>query len=223
VALLAGVLTGCSESSGKDGGAAANTSAPTKEAAAGKAGTAASGGTIGAGGTACEQLPVSFDIAKKWEAEAIDAEAALDKVPSPDPDSLEDDISQEVLDLILRQGPVTAACEVDAKPAGHIGFLRVWTGEPGEDDARTVLEEFLAAEKGVSKEKYRTFTNGEVKGVEVEYLTESALLEETKKQRALAVTTGDGPVVIGLGGLDSEEHTQMIPAYELAKRTLRTT
>ena len=43
----------------------------------------------------------------------------------------------------------------------------------------------------------------------------------SKEQRALAVTTKRGPVVLHLGGLDTEEHRAMLPAYELAKRTLR--
>jgi hypothetical protein len=127
-----------------------------------------------------------------------------------------------VADALLHQGPVTAACEVDAKPAGHIGFLRVWTGEPGDDDARAVLKAFVAAEGGTSKAKYHDFTTGDLKGVEVEYLFTSKLLDETKPERALAVTTTNGPVVVHLGGLDSGEHRAMLPAYELAKRTLRT-
>ncbi|MEV7737052.1 lipoprotein [Streptomyces sp. NPDC088921] len=194
-ALLAGVLTGCSEAAEGDDSktsarpsATAETSAPDDTAAAG-------GGTIGAAGSACE-LPVTFDIAKSWKAEAVEAP--------------------------LSQGAVSLACEIDAKPAGNIGFLRVWAGKSGDADTRAVLEAFVAAEDGVTKEKYRTFTTGGVSGVEVEYLYTSELLEETKKESAFAVTTADGPVVVHLGGLDSEEHEEMLPAYELARRTLRT-
>ena len=133
-----------------------------------------------------------------------------------------DDLGSEVADALLHQGPVTAACEVDAKPAGHIGFLRVWTGKPGNDDARTVLEAFVAAEGSTSKAKYQDFKAGGLKGVEVQYLYTSELLDETKPERALAVTTARGPVVVHLGGLDTGEHRAMLPAYELAKRTLRT-
>ncbi|WP_371563528.1 MULTISPECIES: lipoprotein [Streptomyces] len=199
VALLAGVLTGCSEAAEGDGSkasarpsATAETSGP-KDTAATTAAT--SGGTVGAAGSACE-LPVTFDIAKSWKAEAVEAP--------------------------LRQGPVSLACEIDAKPAGNIGFLRVWAGTSGDADTRAVLEAFVAAEDGVTKEKYRTFTSGGVSGVEVAYLYSSELLEETKKESAFAVTTADGPVVVHLGGLDTEEHEEMLPAYELARRTLRT-
>jgi hypothetical protein len=202
-ALLAGVLTGCSEAAeGDDSKASARpsaTAAATARAtaeASGPADTAvSSGGTIGAAGSACE-LPVTFGTAKGWKAEAVEAE--------------------------LSQGPVTLACEIDAKPAGNIGFLRVWAGKPGDADARTVLEAFLAAEDGVSKEKYGAFTSGGLSGVNVEYLYASELLDETKKESAFAVTTADGPVVVHLGGLDTEEHEEMLPAYELARRTLRT-
>jgi hypothetical protein len=198
VALLAGALTGCSEAAeGDDSKASARPSSATATAKpSGPDGTAvSSGGTIGAAGSACE-LPVTFDTAKGWKAEAVKAE--------------------------LSQGPVTLACEIDAKPAGNIGFLRVWAGKPGDADARTVLEAFVAAEDGVSKERYGAFTSGGLSGVKVEYLYANELLEETKKESAFAVATANGPVVVHLGGLDTEEHEEMLPAYELARRTLRT-
>ncbi|MFI1720847.1 lipoprotein [Streptomyces sp. NPDC020489] len=215
VALLVGVLAGCSEAADD-----------TDTKASGSASASADkrverGGSLGAAGSACE-LPVSFDLAKDWEPESIDSAAAQDKDSSADTGDLEDEISQEVLDSLLRQGPVTAACEVDAKPAGYVGFLRIWTGEPGDDDARTVLEEFVAAEDGASKATYGSFESGGLSGAEVEYVVTSKALGETKKERAFAVTTPGGPVVVHLGGMDTEEHEKMVPAYELARNTLRT-
>ena len=205
-ALLAGLVTGCADTDGgSDGGSSAARPKATAE-------VAARGATVGAAGSACE-LPVTFDVAKSWKAEAVDAEEAGDA---------SGDLA-ELADAFLRQGPVTMACEIDAKPAGNIGFLRVWTGKPGDADARTVLEGFVAAEEGASGEKYRTFETGGLTGAEVEYDTTSKLMEETKKEHALAVTTPDGPVVLHLGGMDTEEHEAMLPAYELAKTTLRTT
>ncbi|MFJ9009496.1 lipoprotein [Streptomyces canus] len=196
VALLVGVLTGCSEAAeGDDSKASTRPSATAETSGPNDTAAAISGGTIGAAGSACE-LPVTFDIAKSWKAEAVEAP--------------------------LSQGPVSLACEIDAKPAGNIGFLRVWAGKSGDAGTRAVLEAFLAAEDGVTKERYRTFTSGGVPGVEVEYLYTSELLEETKKESVFAVTTADGPVVVHLGGLDTEEHEEMLPAYELARRTVRT-
>ena len=208
-ALLTGLVTGCSTAGGtSDGESTAAAEAKAKATSE----VARRGSSVGAAGSACE-LPVTFDVAKSWKAEAVDAEEAGDA---------SGDLA-ELADAFLRQGPVTMACEIDAKPAGNVGFLRVWTGKPGDADARTVLAGFVAAEEGASGEKYRTFTAGGLTGAEVEYTTTSKLMEETKQEHALAVTTPDGPVVLHLGGMDTEEHKAMLPAYELAKSTLRST
>ncbi|GLW47251.1 hypothetical protein Stsp02_29130 [Streptomyces sp. NBRC 14336] len=189
-ALLVGLVTGCSAEA-EDGDA--------KSAAKDDAKVAESSRSIGAKGSACE-LPVTFDVAKGWKAEAVD---------TSDPD------------FVLRQGPVTLVCEIDAKPAGNIGFLRAWTGKPGDAGARGVLESFVAGQDGVSEEKYGSFTADGLTGAEVTYTYTSELLDEDKQERALAVTTDEGPFVLHLGGLDSEEHEAMLPALELAKKTLR--
>ncbi|WP_414721422.1 lipoprotein [Streptomyces ossamyceticus] len=217
VAVLAGLLAGCSQPAEGDG---AKPSA-SATGAAGSAGSgkgddvAASGGSVGATGSACE-LPVAFDTAKNWKAQAIDTGTAEG----------EDEVAAELAEALLHQGPFTAACEIDAKPAGNIGFIRVWTGEAGAEagDARALLKEFVKAEGDTSKAKYSDFTSdSEVSGAEVEYLYTSEALEETKKERAFLTVTADGPVVVHLGGLDTGEHEGMLPAYELARRTLRAT
>ncbi|MCX4767163.1 lipoprotein [Streptomyces sp. NBC_01275] len=209
--LLTGLLTGCAADGG---GSDASPKGKTKATATASAGAkvAQRGGSVGASGSACE-LPVTFDVAEFWKAEAVDAQEA---------DDAGGDLA-DLADALLHQGPVTMACEIDAKPAGKLGYLRVWTGEPGDGDARAVLEEFVSAEEGSSGAKYRSFEAAGVTGAEVEYVTTSELLEETKKERALAVSTSDGPVVLHLGGMDTEEHEAMLPAYELAKSTLRAT
>ncbi|MEW2620400.1 lipoprotein [Streptomyces sp. NPDC048106] len=211
---LAAVLGGCAgagHGTGKD-------PASTHAAGAGtKAPATVRGSTIGAAGSPCA-LPVRFDIAKDWKAESIDAGASAAKASK----GADDDLTGALTDALLRQGPVTAACEIDAKPAGNIGFLRVWTGEAAHDDLRGVLRGFVAAEGDVSEETYRDFTaDGGLHGVEVEYLYTSKLLDETKKESAFAVDTPDGPVVVHLGGMDTDEHDAMLPAYELARRTVQ--
>jgi hypothetical protein len=219
VALLTTVSTGCSEAADeKPKGSVSAT--PTAEASGGTGTVAKSGGTLGPADSACE-LPVSFDTAEDWKPKAVAAsrDTGSDDSASGSP---EDDLSDDIADALLRQGPVTLACEIDAKPAGNIGFLRVWTGKPGADDARTVLKAFVAAETGTRKTAYRTFEAGGLSGAEVEYVTTSELLDESKKESAFAVTTDDGPVVVHLGGLDTEEHAAMLPAYRLARQTLRT-
>ncbi|WP_329223267.1 lipoprotein [Streptomyces sp. NBC_01485] len=209
--LLTALVTGCAAGGGSSdavSGASGKPGASAKPTAK----AAQRGGSVGASGSACE-LPVTFDIAEFWKAEAVDAAEAS---------AATGDLA-ELADAFLRQGPVTMACEIDAKPAGKIGYLRVWTGEPGDSDPRAVLEKFVAAEQEASGATYRTFETGGVTGAEVEYITTSKLMEESKKESALAVSTSAGPVVLHLGGLDTGEHEAMLPAYELAKSTLRPT
>ncbi|MFJ3772672.1 lipoprotein [Streptomyces sp. NPDC090075] len=202
LALLAGLLTGCDVSA---------RSADVTVSGHGSSGAAESAGTVGAAGSACA-LPVTFDIAVGWKAEAVDG---LGAVASGGPDG-------DLAGSLLRQGPVTLVCEIDAKPAGAIGFLRVSTGKPGGGDARAVLRAFVAAEDGAGRARYRTFAAGGLAGVRVDYVQTGKLLGESKKESALAVVTPQGPVVLHLGGLDSAEHDEMLPAFELAQDTLRT-
>jgi len=202
LALLAGLLAACNVSP---------RSADVTVSGHGSSGVAGSAGTVGAAGSACE-LPVTFDIAMGWQAKAVEGLAA---VASQGTDG-------DTADSLLRQGPVTLVCEIDAKPAGAVGFLRVSTGKPGSGDAGAVLRAFVAAEDGTGQEKYRNFRTGGLSGVRVDYVCTSKLLGESKKESALAVITPHGPVVLHLGGLDSEEHEEMLPAFELARQTLHT-
>ncbi|MFJ3639880.1 lipoprotein [Streptomyces sp. NPDC090108] len=224
VMVLAAVLGGCAQSADGDGDskkpsarASADAKGTAAEGRAAEGRAAASGGTVGGAGSPCE-LPVRFDVAEGWKAKGIDAGAELSKAAG----GSGDDVSGALAESLLRQGPVTAACEIDAKPAGHLGFLRVWTGKSGGTDARAVLRGFVDAEDGVSKERYHAVElGGGRSGVEVRYLVTSELLDESKEETAFAVSTPGGPVVVHLGGLDTEEHKAMLPAYELAKRTMR--
>ncbi|MFF4896365.1 lipoprotein [Streptomyces sp. NPDC001068] len=202
LALAAGLLAGC--------GASVRASDVTESGRA-SSGAARSGGTVGAAGSGCT-LPVTFDTARGWRAEAVEGPAgAASDAPGGD-----------LAESLLRQGPVTLVCEIDAKPAGAIGFLRVSTGKPGRADAGAVLRAFVAAQAHTGGARYRTFTSGGLAGVRVDYVSTSGLSAESKRESALAVVTPDGPVVLHLGGLDSEEHDEMLPAFELARRTLRT-
>jgi hypothetical protein len=187
---LVAVLGGCAGSADGDGKKAASASASAKAART----ATPSGGTVGAAGSDCP-LPVRFDIARHWRARPVDAEAELSKTSKGS------------------DGALTAAL-ADS-------FLRVWTGKDGNADAGTVLRQFVAAEENTGKATYRTVrTGGGLSGVEVEYVYTSKLLEESRKETALAVSTPDGPVVLHLGGMDTEEREAMRPACELAKRTL---
>ncbi|MFJ2416201.1 lipoprotein [Streptomyces brevispora] len=201
VLLLAGALTGCSSESGDGtgtdgrpgGGAAAGSTA-------GK--TAAKGGAVGGAGSGCE-LRVTFDVAKHWRAKAV----AVD--------------TDSEFAALARQGPVSMVCEIDAKPAGHIGFLRVWQGDGKGSTPRQALEGFVKADEDASRITYSRTTVGKLSVAEAGYTVHSKIMDESRPARAFAVATPDGPVVVHLGGLDSQEHRGMLPAYELAKRSVR--
>ncbi|WP_330239161.1 lipoprotein [Streptomyces sp. NBC_00525] len=194
--LAAAVLTGCSsEPDTGDGAKAGKSAAPAVKAAA-------KGGTVGGAGSGCE-LPVTFDLAKDWKPKAVEI----------DPDS-------EFAEL-AKQGPVTMACEIDAKPAGRIGFLRVWQAKGSDASARKALEGFVGADNQPSKITYQQVTVGGLAVTEATYTTYSALLEEDMRAHAFAVATPKGPVVVGLDGMDEVEIGDMLPAYELAKKSVR--
>ncbi|SDL05388.1 lipoprotein [Streptomyces indicus] len=218
-ALVGGLVAGCSSESSSGEGAESSSgegakspsasakptsAAPTEGAGGAKGEAAEQAGTVGDASSPCK-LPVTFGTAAKWQPEAIDI--------------ARDD---EFADLAV-QGPVIARCEIDAKPAGSIGFLRVYVEDPAGKDSEPldILRAYVAADEEPADAMYRAFTSGGVKGHQVEYETTSKLLEETRTVRAFAVPTPDGVVVVSLGGLDAEEHASMIPAYELAKQSVR--
>ncbi|MBT2394865.1 hypothetical protein J7E89_02445 [Streptomyces sp. ISL-100] len=195
------MLVGCS--SAPDGGTAVRDKSAKQPSQSAEAEATAKGAIIGRTGTPCV-LPVSFTTAADWTAE---------KVKSGD---------DPVFGSIAEQGTVKLVCEIDAKPAGNFGYLRVWTG----DDAgapRKVLEGFMAEESEATKIRYRETMAGDLPATEVTYLRTTELADEPKKERALAVSTPRGAVVLHLGGLDTGEHEQMLPAYELAKETMAAT
>lgn len=203
-ALLALLLSGCgaggqtpgtgSTPSGQTSGAAAPTSVVAKpgEPWFDELKAAESSGKVSVG---C-QLPVEFEVAKGWKVQTVQADNELGKV-----------------------GPFQAACEVDAKPAGNIGFLRVYTStvtaEPKE-----ALEKFLVGLTNVRDPEFRTVASAKLPAVETTYLRESKLGGEKRRQRAVAVKTARGALVLELGGLDSQENKEMLPALLLATATL---
>lgn len=208
--LVAGCASGAAGEAGGGASAAASPSA-TVSASAGASVTpsptvAAKVGTLGGPGSACP-LPVTFGLAADWKPKKVK--------PVEDPDLQE-------LNELLKQGTVTMACEIDAKPAGNIGFLHVYVNDVTDTTPRQVLEAFVAGEESPSSVTYRDIKvgPGAVPATEVTYVVTSKLLEEEKKDRALAVMTPRGAVVLELGGMDTEEHEEMLPAYELAKSTL---
>ncbi|WP_431047091.1 lipoprotein [Streptomyces sp. P1-3] len=160
---------------------------------------------LGDKGTACE-LPVHFTLATSWKADAI-TQATVDQMGP-----------------LGHQGPLTPACQLDAKPAGHIGFLTVWSGTKGAaapgGTSRALIKKFVAAENFESNVKFREVKAGDLPATEASYNVTDLSAGEVRTERALAVMTKHGGVVIHLGGLNTDEHKAMLPAFELAKKTL---
>lgn len=196
---LALLLTGACGNAGAAAPAAAP-SAAASPSGVGKASPAPGGVAVGAAGSGCE-LPVTFRVAAKWRPKAV-------TIADDDP-----------LAELARKGPLRMACEIDGKPAGHLGFIRVWVDSRAGGDARAALQPFLdgAKTRGVA---WTCFTAGGREAAEVGFAQYGELSEEYTKRRAFAVVTPAGAVAVELGGLDDEEHTAMLPAYELARGSL---
>ena len=149
---------------------------------------------VGAAGSGCE-LPVTFGLQASWRPEAV----ALDESDPPAG--------------LARRGALTLVCEIDAKPAGPIGFLRVYTGKA--DDPRAVLTEFIGA--SAQDAVFTESRAGEMPALEVAYQSES------EPERAFIVEAGSQLVAVALDSLDGDEHADMLPAFELAKTSLTAT
>ncbi|MCO1581798.1 lipoprotein [Crossiella sp. SN42] len=206
-ALLALLLTGCGGAGGGSGtpatsGPTSASAAPGPTSAVAKPGepwfddlkVATAEGKLSA---ACP-LPVEFDVAKLWVAKAVSKEGA---------------------GLLGKQGVFQVACEIDAKPAGNLGFLRVWSTDSALG-AKQALESFMTGEKKAAKSEIRETAAGSLAAAEATYVVPDTINGGDRRQRALAVTLPKGAVVLQLGGLDTDEHKQMLPAYVLARSTM---
>ncbi|WP_197701764.1 lipoprotein [Micromonospora echinospora] len=195
VALVAATLalTGCGQDDAADPKAAPGTTAQSTNPPA-----VPEGARVGAPGSACD-MPVTFALAESWKPKAVTV--------APD----------NPLAELARRGPLTMVCEIDAKPAGNIGFLRVWTGEG--DRLRPSLEAFIGAD--AHEPTYTELRVGDRPALEVAYQEKSQLDDTMEPERVFAVQTPQGIVAVSLDSFGSDEHTAMLPAYELAKSSLR--
>ncbi|MEU4570823.1 lipoprotein [Micromonospora sp. NPDC023956] len=196
VALIASTLAliGCGRTD------AAPESTPDAAAPPATTPVAVAAARIGAPGSACE-LPVTFALAESWKPEAVTV--------APD----------NPLAELARRGPLTMVCEIDAKPAGNLGFLRVWTG--AGDELRPSLQAFIGTD--AHEPTYTESRIGDRPALEVVYQEKSQLDDAMEQERVFAVQTPRGIVAVSLESFDSEEHTEILPAYELAKRSLTMT
>jgi hypothetical protein len=197
-AALIMALTACSSEPGSSPGGAQADAAGSKPWLDGT-NPANAESKVGGADTPCK-LPVSFDVAAKWKAKQVE--------------------SAEEGGALANQGGFTMACEIDAKPAGNLGFLRVWTSKK-TGSARKSLDEFLAADRNVTVPEVRDVTVAGASAAEVTYVRDNPTAEIKKRERILVVPTSAGAALLHLGGLDDEEHEQMLPAYILAKQTMK--
>ncbi|CRK60474.1 hypothetical protein [Alloactinosynnema sp. L-07] len=137
---------------------------------------------------------ITFEVADKWKAKPVE----------PSGDSL-----AEAAGLKL-------CYEIDAKGAGLLGFIRVWSGDDPNADVRQTLEAFLAEEgKKGAQHEYSQTKAGTTEVVEAVSATKEA------KDKGFAVATPKGIVAVLWRGLDDEEFEDGMAAYDLAKSTLK--
>ncbi|MCH0540148.1 hypothetical protein I3F58_11315 [Streptomyces sp. MUM 203J] len=207
------LLAGCGAGAPEAAGGPEASGGPRTTAGASPGGKAAKaaepeGTRIGAAGSACE-LPVTFEVAEDWKPKKVE-----------EPGETDSEEIKELFEALAVRGGLRTSCEIDAKPAGFIGLIRVYTDDRADGTPREVLESYMKDSGTTESVEYRDVKAGGLAAAEVSYGTAGELLDEPKPSRALAVVTPGGSVVLHVGGLDREEHEGMLPAFELAKRTL---
>jgi hypothetical protein len=185
VVLLAAV-GGCGDEPASPGAAPPDSAAPP--AAADEWAEPAPAAAAGRSAPACD-LAVTFAIAADWVAKPVSADVAA-----------------------AFGGPDRVACEIDAKPAGVIGFIRAYVAT--QADARAALDAHLQRSAQPSQQRFREVTTPAGAGWEAGYR------DEESAARAFAVPAGTGTVVIEWRGLDDEEHEAGLPAYVLARTSI---
>ncbi|SBT45526.1 lipoprotein [Micromonospora auratinigra] len=197
-ALTLAVTAGCGDGDAQPAGAPAPSGSPGPTGSPVAAGPpwydeiapAAAAVTIGEKAGPC-RLPATFSMPAKWRAKAVRG--------GPD----------------VKIGEAVPVCEIDAKPAGNIGFLRVWTIRRSGTPERT-LDAFLNAYGAAAERDYRRTKVGVLDAYEASFSD-----ADGNPERAALVSTIWGPLLLTLGGLDEEEHREMLPAYQLVKQTAK--
>ncbi|MGW0434214.1 lipoprotein [Micromonospora sp. NPDC003197] len=207
--LAIGVFGGCSTEAKESAQDKPTTPTPTRTPVAAGAPwyddvqPAAPATKVGADGSPCK-LAINFSVPAKWKVEPVEASGELAS--------------------LAQQGGATARCEIDAKPAGNIGFIRVWTVDRGGVGAQAALEKFVAGSSEATDVQYRRTRAGSLDSFEATYLLKSKLTGEERRGRAISVATGrSGTLLISLGGMDTQEFEEMLPAYLLAKQSVELT
>ena len=110
----------------------------------------------------------------------------------------------------LTLGGLDLVCELDGKPAGVLGIMRVFKGATG--DLRAIGARYVADWAPTATEvEYRDAKVGPADGVEISF---RSLDHYT---RDFLVESGPTVYLVDWGGLDSDAHTAGLPAYVLAR------
>ncbi|ASO19930.1 hypothetical protein FHR81_000389 [Actinoalloteichus hoggarensis] len=168
-------------------------SLPPAGGAASPGETAAAGVQVGDTGSPCP-LPVTLTAARDWEV-------------------------TDVTDLQLVLHGLVPLCELHGRHAGVFGSIRVNSpADPGLG-AAAALDAYAAEEVEGRPEIAEVLVDGRP-AVEMSL---SRAGEWNRTERALAVETEEGTIVITLTGLDQADFESSLPAYRLALNTLRVT
>ncbi|NYF54517.1 lipoprotein [Micromonospora purpureochromogenes] len=148
---------------------------------------AAAGTTVGPEGSTCP-LPITFSVPPKWKVKAVTSGKDF------------------------QIGPAVPLCEIDAKPAGHIGFLRVWRIEGATPRTPQITLDKFIDDYGPARERqYRRTKAGPLDSFEASWAGDDG------RKRAILVSSLYGKILITLGASDYEELIPILPAYQLAK------
>ncbi|MGC4791262.1 lipoprotein [Micromonospora sp. DT178] len=201
-ALTAALTAGCAEGKESPSGAGRPSASPGPTGSPVTPGppwhdevvAAPAGTTVGGKGTPCE-LPVTFSVPAGWKVEAVRGSAKF---------------GEPRLDKALM------LCEIDARPTGDIGFLRVWRVDGVAGGAQEHLKHFLDAYSPEAADaEYRRVKAGTVDAVEASYPRKDG---GPVHDRAIAISSLYGPIVLSL---DTPEPAELLPAYQLVKQSAR--
>ncbi|XTZ15430.1 lipoprotein [Micromonospora echinospora] len=93
------------------------------------------------------------------------------------------------------------------------------TATPVADQLRPSLEAFVGTD--AHEPTCTELRVGDRPALEVAYQEKSQLDDTVEPERVFAVQTPQGIAAVSLDSFGSDEHTAMLPAYELAKSSLR--
>ncbi|MEH1165114.1 lipoprotein [Micromonospora sp. CPCC 205539] len=197
-ALTLAVTAGCAESGTETTAAPSSSASPIASGPPwhDEVAPAEAGATVGAKGSECE-LPITFSVPADWKVTKVSGEAQL------------------------VVGRSTLKCEIDAKPAGLVGFLRVWSiNESLPSEGKTDVERFVTEFAKDPKAVYRQVKAGPLDSREASYVEED-LDGKPNPHRAIVVAAVGGDTLLAIGGMDADEFQDLLPGYQLAKRSVR--